>query len=590
MTDPNILDLGRVLAMRFGENISLLTNIDKLKYFIGFRLLIYCDECHDFLGGRTGWDKNIKRQFYEKKRDQLYTDIAWYINSLGGPRAINSNGTEAFYTMYKNKLLISWTRSKHTTPAALKQDYITSEEMSKKVTDFVIVNIFKLKPLPLSKILGCGFEFDIYKTAAILTYLNTEHSGGAAWKTGEALNLCVDMTLKGRNLMPFYHIIFKDYFRRKSQKECNQGSIANIIQYGFQSSEPIVSESAIKFVQTPAQQFDSAGSDAIERLLQIDKTNITNFTDLTGLRGDAGFTLNFFGTTIIQYKFTNQSDESAGVDLTIGRFFSIDSLSTITDATRNSNVSSVSKIAESMINETSILSKKELSMSIFKTMGDFLQIVSSIQINKRVGNFGFITGDIICGKIASLFIKSAYCELEIPDDLFAGISIYLSDSQIIAFQKIKPDILTILQQILTSTALSQDILSTFEEDLQLNENDLTDFQQAFEDQRRKRGRGAFGKKNKSNKIKHMPIDQLKSKLKSVGINVTKITRSGKRLPLTRKELERKAVMFKNLQLRAKKMGIKIMHKSRTRGYVYKSYIRLMNEIEKKRTKRVSKFG
>lgn len=103
---------------------------------------------------------------------------------------------------------------------------------------------------------------------------------------------------------------------------------------------------------------------------------------------------------------------------------------------------------------------------------------------------------------------------------------------------------------------------------------------------------SFGKKTKFNKIKHMPIEQLKSKLKSIGINVTKITRSGKRLPLTRKELERKANLFKNLQLRAKKMGIKIMYKSRTRGYVYKSYNRLMNEIEKTKTKtkRVSKFG
>ena len=93
-------------------------------------------------------------------------------------------------------------------------------------------------------------------------------------------------------------------------------------------------------------------------------------------------------------------------------------------------------------------------------------------------------------------------------------------------------------------------------------------------------------------LKEVLKEQLKSKLKSVGINVTKITRSGKRLPLTRGELERKAVMFKNLQLRAKKIGIKIMYKSRTRGYIYKSYTRLMNEIEKTktRTKRVSKFG
>ena len=78
----------------------------------------------------------------------------------------------------------------------------------------------------------------------------------------------------------------------------------------------------------------------------------------------------------------------------------------------------------------------------------------------------------------------------------------------------------------------------------------------------------------------MSNEQLKTKLKSVGINVTKISSRGKRLNLTRKEMEKKAMLFKNLQLRAKKMGIKIMYKSKRRGYIYKTYNRLMNELEK----------
>ena len=89
----------------------------------------------------------------------------------------------------------------------------------------------------------------------------------------------------------------------------------------------------------------------------------------------------------------------------------------------------------------------------------------------------------------------------------------------------------------------------------------------------------FGKK--SNKISVASTNDLKIKLKSVGINVTKVTRSGKRLPLTRKELEAKAKMFKNLQLRAKKMNVRLMFKSKRRGYVYKSYTRLTNDIQRK---------
>jgi len=101
-------------------------------------------------------------------------------------------------------------------------------------------------------------------------------------------------------------------------------------------------------------------------------------------------------------------------------------------------------------------------------------------------------------------------------------------------------------------------------------------------------RTGFGRK--TNKLNSMSNEELKNKLKSVGINVTKLSSKGKRLNLTRKEMEKKANLFKNLQLRAKKIGIKLMYKSKRRGYIYKSYTRLMNELERIKTKYISKFG
>lgn len=89
---------------------------------------------------------------------------------------------------------------------------------------------------------------------------------------------------------------------------------------------------------------------------------------------------------------------------------------------------------------------------------------------------------------------------------------------------------------------------------------------------------SFGKK--TNKIKSMSYNELKTKLKSVGIHVTKINSSGKRIPLTPKEAQDKAKLFKNLQIRAKKRGIKLMYKSKNKGYIYKSYNRLTNELKK----------
>lgn len=86
----------------------------------------------------------------------------------------------------------------------------------------------------------------------------------------------------------------------------------------------------------------------------------------------------------------------------------------------------------------------------------------------------------------------------------------------------------------------------------------------------------------------MPIERLKKKLKSVGINVTKVTQTGKRLPLTEKELKQKENKFKRLQLLSKKKNIHITYKSRDGSRKYKSYKRLVSDLEKIRTK--SKFG
>jgi hypothetical protein len=94
-------------------------------------------------------------------------------------------------------------------------------------------------------------------------------------------------------------------------------------------------------------------------------------------------------------------------------------------------------------------------------------------------------------------------------------------------------------------------------------------------------RTSFGKKNKS---KSMSIETLKKKLKSVGILITKISRAGKRLPLTRKELEQKASVFTRLQVKAKKKNIRITYKSRDGSRKYKSYKRLVSDLEKSKSK------
>lgn len=117
--------------------------------------------------------------------------------------------------------------------------------------------------------------------------------------------------------------------------------------------------------------------------------------------------------------------------------------------------------------------------------------------------------------------------------------------------------------------------------------------------KRKTNYNNFGKVNKryikqkniSQRLKLMSDLELKNKLKSVGIKITKIVR-GKRKYLTGKELENKAILFNKLQNTAKKMKIKLMYKSINGNgnvmYKYKTYKRLQNEIKKMKMKTLPK--
>jgi hypothetical protein len=79
---------------------------------------------------------------------------------------------------------------------------------------------------------------------------------------------------------------------------------------------------------------------------------------------------------------------------------------------------------------------------------------------------------------------------------------------------------------------------------------------------------------------------LKNKLKMVGIKVTKMVK-GKRVSLTKKELQKRISAFKKLQAKAKKLKVSLKYKSTSGRYKFKSRRRLISDIKKarKNTKR-----
>ena len=87
----------------------------------------------------------------------------------------------------------------------------------------------------------------------------------------------------------------------------------------------------------------------------------------------------------------------------------------------------------------------------------------------------------------------------------------------------------------------------------------------------------FGKKPKVS-IRNTSTRVLKAKLKSVGVPVTKVVR-GKRMKLTRKQLEMRAGAFKRLQIRCQKKGINLTYVSK-KGRKYKSAKRLLSDLKR----------
>ena len=94
-------------------------------------------------------------------------------------------------------------------------------------------------------------------------------------------------------------------------------------------------------------------------------------------------------------------------------------------------------------------------------------------------------------------------------------------------------------------------------------------------------------KSKSKPKSKSSDTNLKNKLKMVGIKVTKMVK-GKRVSLTKKELQKRISAFKKLQAKAKKLKVSLKYKSTSGRYKFKSQRRLISDIKKATKKKNTK--
>lgn len=206
------------------------------------------------------------------------------------------------------------------------------------------------------------------------------------------------------------------------------------------------------------------------------------------------------------------------------------------------------KLISSSNNSVSFLTQKYEptdNIFLFKTFGDLGQIFSFAyeSLNKKTFTNIFITFDFLSAVMSSMFIKSTI--LEDVNNYINGLSIFTINPEVIIYARrlglgVK-EVST--AQILTEMASYTPSRSEMEIEM------ATDTLRSL-----KRSRSEFGKS-----IKNLSLKALKDKLKNVGIKVTKEIQ-GKRTNLSRKELENKAESFKKLQIKARQRGIKLKTK------------------------------
>tara|TARA_B100000287_G_scaffold432112_1_gene490739 strand:- start:1929 stop:3521 length:1593 start_codon:yes stop_codon:yes gene_type:complete len=483
----------------------------KREIFYGlFRILLACDAAHDFMSSRGNLGDDFKALFVQIMDESVKLDLG-----------IIPGLAEECERLIRLISYDNWSYK-----IAYPNSYFNSDAVAKNTADRIL-SVFGLVLVPINQIgqTDCTGDYTITRMVKIIN----SYYRGAPGVLPEARNyfdLRIDATQDTLDMLPIYSAVLIE--ARKREAGCAQG-------YNLRLEEDISSV------------YDAANDDKLQKVLKHNNIAVTNIVN-------TDFNITCGGYNLIQCTLSIQGQASNGkplINLGIIKYFQQDiGWAVNNDKIGQDSNNSVKGLTNLMIKDISEYAqnngipigsprlndtKKKIiyKYSIFKTMGDFLQIASYINI-PGVDKM-FISADILSTKICSVLNRCSFIEkVRSPDYLVGGIGLYMTKAEFEHHQA-------------ASTLIT---LQT-----------------------------SFGKK--SNKISNMSNEELKTKLKSVGINVTKLNSKGKRLPLTRKEMEKKAMMFKNLQLRAKKYNIKLKYESKRNGYVYKGFQRLLNEIQRK---------
>jgi len=512
-----------------------------------FRTLIMLDQCHDFCetAGRNKWTsgkKFTKEQIIESIFVLYKTDMQYILDTF----ASEENKYVKLFNDLFNDMDESRLRNSFTSTDTIKRDILKGGiniENSIKITS---ANLYDYVP--------------DFKCSTFSNYLVSILSEGKSITNGVILG--VDATKNNAG----YSSVFTNI--------CDVVTNPNI---------------PIAIFKSPATEYDAAGTSGvtnfIENMVKKADKNPTILGQLDPTKNTVyRVKVTARNVEFIDFKYTTEVPDLDGVGsgdvkrqrggnvksqrggnddnyitLHITKFF--DQTEGIIPTPRGAVSISSKKVGSGTQNSVAYLTENFLpsdNIYLFKTIGDLGQALSyNIESQKKPDftNF-YITFDYLSALISSLFNTGTI--LEDTGNAISPLSIFtFSPQQLKKIEKEKSNLADI---------------GGASELLELS---------------RKRARSLNGFGKKKPKVKNISIKSLMTKLKSVGIKITR-KRGKRRVYLSRPELIKKATAFRKLQLRAKKLKIRIMYKNRKGKYVYKTAKRLTSDIKKKMKKPVKK--
>ena len=401
--------------------------IDKICLFAAFRIILFCDEIHDF--GKPDKDLNYDTKLIEEVKKErlllLHKDIIWFLQKFNFTnideiiKILNDKfNKEQRYSLNDHTEYIKYILNSRTYLTILilqfykqEKDNITDSSKIKQL----LSNIINFLSVEGNKALI--YELTINENnCKILVEKLVENIFGIKQmpynycKTLEQINILNAVNEKNGNKLSKVALFIDQIGASKNY--CSVTSvIAKIIQ-DFRETGKINQE--IFLINTLASKYDSSSTTAIDRIIDIiikkeeyvgkgiNAIDDSNSNDPVISFQNNKISLQFAKVDIITFKFDN-------LNLTIDRYFSHEINETRTGGSNYIyNNSSVSSIKKSIVENTN-----NIKLICFKTMGDFLQIINTKLYENNLGkDFGtvFITGDVIAGNIAGLILKSSILE------------------------------------------------------------------------------------------------------------------------------------------------------------------------------------